>query len=144
MTYKNNLTRFLKAQEGVYDIALTEIRNGKKSSRWMWFIFPQIYGLGSSETSNHYAIRNMSEAREYLDHEILGPRLTGISNALLKLPGSNPIDIFGSIDSMKLQSSMTLFSLLAHNIPVFEQVLNKYFDGVKDEKTVELLNIDIE
>lgn len=138
MSNKKNLIRFLEAQNDVYEIALKEIRNGSKKGHWMWYIFPQIDGLGSSQTTTFYSIKNRSEAREYLNHEILGTRLIEISNELLKL-NTNSIEIFGQIDSMKLQSSMTLFSLLENTNPVFQKVLDKYFSGMKDENTFQLL-----
>jgi uncharacterized protein (DUF1810 family) len=138
MISKNNLRRFLDAQQNVYEIALKEIKNGKKTSHWMWYIFPQIDGLGLSETARFYAIKNKEEAVEYIHHDILGKRLVEISTELLKLDTNNSIDIFGQVDSLKLKSSMTLFSLVGAN-PVFQKVLDKFFDGEKDEKTIRLL-----
>lgn len=140
MNSKNNLSRFTDAQRDAYEIALNEIKRGRKTSHWMWYIFPQIRGLGFSETSNYYAIKDKSEAQEYLNHEILGARLIEISNTLLKLQTSNPIIVFGSIDSVKLKSSMTLFSLLENTNPVFQKVLDKFFGGEKNEKTIQILN----
>lgn len=139
MTTKNNLTRFLEAQDGVYDKALKEVRNGRKTGHWMWYIFPQIIGLGFSETSRFYAIKNQAEAREHLNHEILGTRLVEISAELLNLQTNNPVEVFGSIDSLKLKSSMTLFSLLENPHPVFQKVLDKFYGGKKDENTLQLL-----
>ena len=109
----------------------------------MWYIFPQIAGLGFSETARFYAIKNRSEAVDYFTHQILGTRLVEISTELLKLSTNDPVEVFGNIDSMKLQSSMTLFSLLENANPVFQQVLDKYYDGIKDEKTIELLNANV-
>ena len=109
----------------------------------MWFIFPQIRGLGFSETSKFYAIKNKSEATEYLNHEILGPRLIEISTELLKLHSFNSVEIFGNTDSLKLKSSMTLFSQLESENPVFQKVLDKFFGGRKDEKTIQLLNSNL-
>src|SRR5690606_37472096 len=123
-----------------YLLALNEIKNGKKTTHWMWYIFPQIAGLGFSETARFYAIKNRNEATAYLNHEILEARLIEISAELLKLPTNDPIEVFGNIDSKKLKSSMTLFSLLEHTNPVFQQVLDKFFGGVKDEKTIKLLH----
>jgi len=140
MTTKKNLTRFLEAQNGVFEDALREIKNGKKTRHWMWYIFPQISGLGFSETSKFYAIKNKSEATEYLNHEILGPRLIEICTELLKLSTQNSVEVFGSIDSLKLKSSMTLFSQLESTNQVFQNVLDKFFGGKKDEKTIQLLN----
>ena len=143
MTTKNNLTRFLDAQKGSYEIALKEIKKGRKASHWMWYIFPQITGLGLSDTAKFYAIKNRNEAIEYMNHDILGTRLIEISNELLKLPTHNSIEVFGQVDSLKLKSSMTLFSLLENTNPVFQQVLDKFFDGAKDEKTIQLLSVNV-
>lgn len=141
MATKYNLSRFLEAQKDAYEIALKEIKTGRKTSHWMWYIFPQIKGLGQSETSKYYAIKDIREAQEYLDHEILRTRLIDISNALLKLQTNNPVEVFGHIDSVKLKSSMTLFSLIENTNPVFQKVLDKYFDGGKDENTIQLFNV---
>lgn len=135
-----NLSRFLDAQKEDFEIALNEIKNGRKTSHWMWYIFPQIKGLGQSETSKYYAIKNKREAEKYLEHEILGPRLIEISNALLNLKTDNPVQVFGSIDSVKLKSSMTLFSSIENADPVFQKVLDKYFNGEKDQNTIRLFN----
>jgi uncharacterized protein (DUF1810 family) len=134
-----NLERFVEAQEKYYEEAFSEIRAGQKQSHWMWFIFPQIQGLGFSETSKFYAIESITEAEAFLKHPILGGRLVNISNALLQLPSNNANKIFGSPDDLKLQSSMTLFSLLKNN-PVFKMVLEKFFNGKKDPKTLEIIN----
>lgn len=133
-----SLERFIKAQTASYADTLAEIKNGKKRTHWMWFIFPQIQGLGNSEFARYYAIQNISEAEEYLKHPILGKRLMEISSALLKLPGNDAYTIFGSPDNMKLHSSMTLFSLASNTHPVFEDVLQKFYDGVKDPKTLQI------
>ncbi len=135
MTEENNLTRFIKAQESDYEIALSEIKNGRKRSHWMWYIFPQVQGLGFSETSKYYAIKDISEAEEFLKHPVLGKRLIEICNELLKLPSNDANRIFGSPDDLKLKSSMTLFGSLETN-QVFEQVLDKFFKGGKDNKTL--------
>lgn len=129
------LGRFIKAQEDTYLIALDEIKKGKKQSHWMWYIFPQIKGLGMSETSRYYGIDDEDEAKEYLDNEILGFRLREITSELLKLDTNNPVDIFGTIDSMKLKSSMTLFDYVS-NDRMFSEVLEKYYNGDIDEKTI--------
>jgi len=136
MTTPHNLDRFLKAQEGIYDTALAEIKNGRKASHWMWFIFPQVQGLGHSDTAKFYAIKGKEEAQEYLSHPILGQRLIEISEELLQLHSSNAVQIFGNIDAVKLKSSMTLFSLLPNASPVFQKVLNKFFHGEKDDRTI--------
>ena len=134
-----DLSRFVEAQKDDFTIALNEIKSGRKISHWMWYIFPQIAGLGKSSTSIYFSIKNIQEAEAYLIHPILGIRLVEISTALLKLATQNPIQIFGNIDAMKLQSSMTLFALLNPTNPVFQQVLDKYFAGKMDEKTKYLL-----
>ena len=139
MTSKNNLTRFLEAQDGVYEDALTEVKNGEKRGHWMWYIFPQISGLGFSETTRFYAIKNESEATEYLNHEILGTRLVEICTELLKLKTNDPVVVFGNVDSLKLKSSMTLFSLLENSKPEFQKVLDKFYGGKKDDNTIQLL-----
>jgi len=136
MPASHNLDRFLKAQEGIYDTALAEIKNGRKASHWMWFIFPQIQGLGRSDTAKFYAIKDKDEAQDYLSHPILGQRLIEISEELLQLHSTNAVQIFGNIDAMKLKSSMTLFSLLPNTNPVFQKVLDKFFHGEKDDRTM--------
>ncbi len=116
-----SLQRFLDAQQGVYEIALSEIKKGRKRSHWMWFIFPQIHGLGFSETSRFYAIKNIHEAAEYLQHPVIGKRLIEISNALIDLPTNEAHFIFGNPDDLKLKSSMTLFALLPEHRPCFSK-----------------------
>ena len=118
------LDRFLDAQRGDYAAALAEVRRGRKTSHWMWYIFPQIAGLGQSSTARYYSIRDLEEAREYYAHPVLGQRLREISGALLALRGSDPVAVFGGIDSMKLKSSMTLFAVAAPDDPIFQQVLD--------------------
>jgi len=134
-----NLERFVNAQKQDFQIALSEIKNGRKRSHWMWYIFPQIQGLGFSDTSKFYAIKNLDEAGEFLRHPVLGARLIGICNELLVLPGNNATAIFGSPDDLKLKSSMTLFSSLDDPNPVFQKVLNKFFDGTKDYQTLRII-----
>lgn len=141
MTGENDLMRFVEAQEHVFGKALQEIKNGRKTRHWMWYIFPQISGLGSSETSRFYAIKDMTEAKQYLNHPVLGQRLVEITSELLKLETSDPVAVFGSIDSLKLKSSMTLFSLLENTNPVFQKVLDKYFGGKKDVNTIRIANL---
>jgi len=140
MSQQNNLNRFIDAQKRDYALALSEIKNGRKQSHWMWYIFPQIHGLGFSETSRFYSIKNMKEAEDFLNHEVLGQRLIEICNELLTLKTSNAHQIFGSPDDLKLKSSMTLFSLLPNTNPVFQSVLNKFFNGMKDAKTMEIIS----
>lgn len=134
------MERFIKAQEHVYEQAYAEIENGRKMSHWMWFIFPQIAGLGFSETSKYYALKSLSEAEAYLNHRVLGKRLIEISSALLKLDTNDAHAVFGSPDDLKLQSSMTLFTSVQKSDSVFRQVLKKFFDGEMDKKTLALLN----
>ena len=133
-----SLERFVKAQEGSYEIALNEIRQGQKRSHWMWYIFPQIKGLGYSSTAQYYAIQDENEAENYLNHPILSKRLMEISEELLKLDSNNASEVFGYPDDMKLKSSMTLFFLVSEQ-EIFEKVLDKFFDGKIDRKTVEIL-----
>ena len=139
MTSPYNLKRFTDAQESRFSIALNEIKNGRKQSHWMWFIFPQIAGLGFSEMSKLYAINDINEASLYLAHPVLGKRLIEISKALLDVEGKTASQVFGSPDDMKLKSCMTLFSSLENTNPVFEAILAKYFGGTKDAKTLQLI-----
>ena len=140
MTAESNLKRFLDAQATDYDRALAEIKTGRKQSHWMWYIFPQITGLGVSETARFYAIKDLQEAQDYLQHPVLGSRLIEISKALLGIEGKTANQILGSIDELKLRSSMTLFSALTNTNPVFQAVLDKLFDGQDDPKTRSLIN----
>lgn len=133
--------RFLEAQQPVFATALQEIRNGRKTSHWMWYIFPQISGLGSSGMSRLYAIKDMAEAKQYSDHPVLGQRLVEITSELLNLETNDPAAVFGHIDSLKLRSSMTLFSLLEDAHPVFQKVLDKYFGGKKDANTIRIVSL---
>ncbi len=135
----NDLQRFINAQEGDFEDAFREIKNGRKQSHWMWYIFPQIAGLGFSSTSRFYAIKDINEAENYLAHPTLGKRLVEISEVLLTLEGKSANQIFGSPDDMKLKSSMTLFGALEDTNPVFQKVLDKYFDGDRDRRTLELI-----
>jgi len=131
-----DLKRFVRAQEPDYKRALEEIAAGRKRSHWMWYIFPQFAGLGLSSTSRHYAIGSLDEARAYLAHPILGPRLIECAGATLTVKGRSAHDIFGSPDDMKLRSSVTLFSLVSPENSVFHRVLEKYFEGKGDERTL--------
>lgn len=136
----NDLNRFLKAQENDYEQALSEIKSGRKRSHWMWYIFPQYKGLGFSETSKHYSIQDLNEARDYLKHPILGSRLKQITNELLLIDENNANKIFGSPDDLKLKSSMTLFvSVDTSEEKPFNKVLDKFFNGRFDEKTLNLI-----
>jgi uncharacterized protein (DUF1810 family) len=135
----SDLKRFLDAQQRDYATALIEIKAGHKRSHWMWYIFPQVTGLGFSEMSKRFAIKDLPEATAYLHHPVLGARLIEISKALLTLSGNNATTIMGSPDDMKLRSSMTLFSVVPVADPVFEAVLKKFFGGKKDQATLQLL-----
>jgi uncharacterized protein (DUF1810 family) len=132
-----NLERFVAAQdtEGTYQSALDELRAGFKSGHWMWFVFPQIAGLGHSPTSRRYAISSLAEAAAYLEHPVLGRRLREAAGVLASLKGRSADQILGSVDAMKLRSSMTLFHRAAPEEPVFGQVLTRYFDGISDHAT---------
>lgn len=141
MTAQYNLQRFTDAQEGVYQRALKEIKNGRKQSHWMWFIFPQVAGLGFSETTRFYAVKDKTEASLYMQDPVLGSRLIEISQALLDIEGRSANQIFGSPDDLKLKSCMTLFSSLPDANPVFESVINKYYNGTKDARTLEIVNV---
>ncbi len=134
-----DLNRFISAQEGVYDHALAELREGLKRTHWMWFIFPQIDGLGHSPTTRHYSIKSLEEARQYLAHPVLGARLVECAEAVLAVQGRTASDIFGSPDDMKLQSSMTLFELIAGPGSIFERVLDRYYAGKRDARTLQIL-----
>ena len=135
----HNLSRFVYAQVGVYEQALAEISSGLKESHWMWYIFPQLDGLGLSSTSKHYAIKSSAEAEAYLSHPVLGMRLLQCANAALSVLGRTAVEIFGSPDDMKLRSCATLFANTSPPGSVFELLLDKYFEGVRDEKTLRLL-----
>jgi uncharacterized protein (DUF1810 family) len=134
-----NLQRFVDAQSGIYSRALRELKNGQKRSHWMWFIFPQVSGLGFSEDSRFYAIRSLDEARAYLEHTVLGPRLVECSAAVLALEGKTPLDIFGSIDVLKFRSSLTLFAQVSASSSIFKEALEKYYAGEPDIRTLEIL-----
>ena len=135
--------QFIEAQESTYDRACAELQSGRKSTHWMWFIFPQLSGLGNSEMSKQYAILNLDEARRYLEHKVLGKRLVQICKILLTVKNRTAHEIFGTPDDMKLRSSMTLFSLVPRADPVFKQVLDKYYEGQVDPRTLELVNPEL-
>ena len=134
-----SLQRFIGAQEKSYSMAYSEITNGKKRTHWMWYIFPQIQGLGISDMSKLYAITDIQEAVEFLNHPLLGRRLVRICVELLNIESNDAHAIFGSPDDLKLHSSMTLFSSVPAADPVFEKVLNRFFSGKKDKKTLNIL-----
>ena len=136
----NDLRRFVDAQEGTYEQALAEIKAGLKRSHWMWFIFPQIDGLGSSPTARLYAIKSRDEAQSYLQHPVLGPRLLECADAVLAIEGNSARDIFGTPDDLKLRSSATLFAAVSPKGSVFERILDKYFGGEADPRTLGLMS----
>jgi uncharacterized protein (DUF1810 family) len=135
------LQRFVDAQDGggTYDQAFAELRAGRKVSHWMWFVFPQVAGLGRSATAQRYAVSGLDEARAYLAHPVLGPRLLESARALTELDTGDAVAVFGGIDAQKLHSSMTLFAAAAPDEPVFGQVLEQYFDGLDDPGTTSRL-----
>jgi uncharacterized protein (DUF1810 family) len=135
------LKRFVDAQDdgGTFQRALQELRSGKKVTHWMWFVFPQIVGLGQSVTSRHFAIGSLAEARGYLAHDVLGPRLRECARAVVGLEGVSAQEVFGALDAQKLRSSMTLFVRADPDEPLFQQVLDRYFEGVPDPATDALL-----
>lgn len=134
-----NLERFISAQKEDYEIALTEIKAGRKRSHWMWYIFPQIHGLGYSAISQKYAIQSATEAKAYMENELLREHLLEISEALLTLDTSDATAVMGFPDDLKLCSCMTLFAQVTPEYGVFQKVLDKFYDGVKDLKTLEIL-----
>ena len=138
MVSSNNVSRFIEAQENTYSDALSEIRNGRKRTHWMWFIFPQIKGLGNTQTSVKYSINDINEAIFYINHPILGNRLKEITGELLKIKDKSALDIFGSPDDKKLKSCMTLFSIASQD-SIFRQVLSQFFNSEKDGKTLDII-----
>jgi uncharacterized protein (DUF1810 family) len=135
----HDLNRFLIAQADDYQTALDEVTAGRKVSHWMWYIFPQFAGLGFSPTSHHYAIKSVAEARAYLAHPTLGPRLVRVCKAALDVDGRSAREIFGTPDDLKLRSSATLFAAVSPAGSVFHQLLDKFFSGTADQKTAQLL-----
>lgn len=140
-----NLARFTEAQSGSvrgsdYSTALSELQSGRKRSHWMWYIFPQIEGLGSTDYAVRFSIKSLDEAGAFLSHSILGPRLVECSEAVLAIEGRSAVQIFGEIDRMKLRSSMTLFAQVAGPDSVFARVLDKYFYGEPDSRTTSILD----
>jgi uncharacterized protein (DUF1810 family) len=136
-----DLERFVTAQDsgGTYDRALGELRRGRKSSHWMWFVFPQVAGLGRSETARFYAVSGLAEAQAYVAHPVLGPRLRECASVLTELPVVDPVAVVGPVDAVKLRSSMTLFARADAAEPVYAAVLDQYFAGIPDESTLRLL-----
>lgn len=145
MAHSNNdLIRFLEAQNQLYLTALSEIKKGKKETHWMWFIFPQITGLGTSDTANFYAITDLKEATEFASHPILGKHLIEISELLLTFKMKSAESLLGELDARKLRSSMTLFSLVENCHPIFQEILNAFFSGEQDPRTLSIINSIIE
>jgi len=136
-----DLNRFIRAQDPIFVSVLAELRTGRKRTHWMWFIFPQIEGLGYSSTSRYYSIKSEAEARQYLNHPVLGARLVQCAEIILSLEGLSAEEIFGYPDVMKLQSSMTLFACAAEPESVFVRVLDKYFGGKRDQKTLAITGL---
>lgn len=139
MKSENDLDKFVSAQKRDYDMALAEIRNGRKRGHWIWYIFPQVSGLGMSSTSAFYGIETIEQASRYLEHPLLGKRLIEISKVILEINGKTANQILGSPDDLKLRSSMTLFNLVPNTDPVFQAVLDKYFNGKPDQRTIDIL-----
>ena len=137
---QNSVERFINAQENDYQTALAEVRAGYKCSHWMWYIFPQLKGLGFSSTAQFYGINGKEEAKAYLEHPVLGARLREITSVLLNVEGKFAIEIFGHTDAMKLRSSMTLFNAVAED-DLFQKVLAKYFDSKLDGRTLAMLKL---
>lgn len=138
----HDLDRFVRAQDGVHDGALAELRAGCKQSHWMWFVFPQLAGLGRSTTAQHYAIAGLDEARAYLAHPVLGPRLVDAAGVAATAPARSADDLFGGIDAVKARSSMTLFARAAVDPTPFRAVLDRWYGGTEDPVTVRLLGTD--
>jgi len=134
-----DLTRFVRAQENQYEQALSEIRSGRKRTHWMWYIFPQIDGLALSSTSKHYSVKSLEEAKAYLEHPILGPRLLECAEAVVRAEGRSATEIFGAPDDLKLRSCATLFACVSPRNSVFDRLLTKYYRGERDGKTLQLL-----
>ena len=137
----HELDRFIEAQERDYERALAEIRAGQKCTHWIWYVFPQLQGLGRSDYCHIYGIYGLEEATDYLANECLSERLVTISRALLELDTNDPVQVLGKIDARKVRSCMTLFALVEGADPVFRQVLDKFYDGAPDERTLELLGV---
>ena len=138
MNENYNLKRFIEAQEGVYPVALRELREGRKRSHWMWYIFPQLKHLGHSYNAKYYGLSGVDEAAAYLAEPVLGQRLREVTTAILNLPTNDAYEVFGGIDGMKLRSSMTLFDIVSPN-DIFARVLDKYFNGQRDHRTLTLI-----
>ena len=137
----NSLDRFVQAQTLMYSVALNEIKHGQKRSHWMWYMFPQLRGLGTSSMADWYGISGLIEAQAYLEHPVLSERLYELCGALLEHKDKSALEIFGDIDAIKLQSSMTLFALTCEDYSIFDEVLECFFDSKMDEATLQLLDL---
>jgi len=137
----HNLNRFVEAQKVNYEQALAEVKSGRKRLHWMWYVFPQFDGLGFSQPSQQYSIKSVAEAKAYLSHPVLAPRLVAIATAALSVEGKSADEIFESPDDMKLKSCATLFASVSPDGSVFEQILDKFFQGDRDLKTLSLLGV---
>lgn len=137
-----DLERFVQTQQPIYEQVLSELKAGRKRSHWMWFIFPQLAGLGQSPTSRAYAVQSLAEAEAYLQHPVLGPRLIECAEAVLAVEGRSAREILGTPDDRKLRSCATLFALVSPPGSVFHRLLDKYFEGKPDDRTLQLLNLD--
>jgi uncharacterized protein (DUF1810 family) len=137
-----DLARFVRAQRDVYETALAELRSGRKRSHWMWFVFPQVAGLGRSATAQRYAVTGLPEARAYAAHPLLGPRLRDAADAAAAAPASSAADLFGDVDAVKARSSMTLSARASDDPAPFRAVLDRWFDGAEDPATLRLLGLD--
>lgn len=135
-----SLERFIDAQSSMHEQALDEIRGGRKRTHWMWFIFPQFEGLGSSETSRYFAIKSTVEAKAYLAHPVLGRRILDCAQAVLDTENRSAVEIFGPVDAMKLRSSATLFAAISPPGSLFHQIIDRYFDGWHDDTTLQLMH----
>ena len=136
-----NLERFVAAQRSVYATVIEELESGTKVSHWMWFIFPQVEGLGKTETAKYYAIKSLDEAKAYVTHPLLGKRVQECTELVINIDGKSATDIFGYPDNLKFKSSMTLFLVAAPpHIDLFQRAINKYYDGQQDRVTIQILN----
>jgi uncharacterized protein (DUF1810 family) len=135
-----NLERFVAAQKSVYSTVIEELESGTKISHWMWFIFPQVEGLGKTETAKYYAIKSLDEAKSYVAHPLLGKRLQECIELVLDIDGKSANAVFGYPDNLKFKSSMTLFLVAAPHIDLFQRAINKYYDGQRDRVTIQILN----
>jgi uncharacterized protein (DUF1810 family) len=140
----HDLSRFLRAQEADYAQALSELTAGRKQSHWMWYVFPQLDGLAASSTSKYYSIKSAIEAKAYLDHPVLGPRLLECAEAILQVKGRSATEILGSPDDLKLRSCATLFACVSPQGSVFDRLLDKYYRRERDDRTLRLLGVEVD